>query len=144
MEPEAAGGVFIPKEWPPHALLVFLPSSLFHALDSGSFSHIVSCVVRQRGASSAALFQALLQLHVDISYLYNILNSKASILEVLGGGGRPVPPCLQHGRGSQWSRGAGVAPQHPGIWHQHLRRWSEGPGEAHNRKDLFLERVVRH
>lgn len=42
------------------ALLVFLPSSLFHALGSGSLSHTMSYVVRQRGASSAALFQALL------------------------------------------------------------------------------------
>lgn len=60
MQPEAAEGAFMPKEVPLHGTPVFLPSSLFHALDSGSFSHAVSYVIRQREASSAALFQALL------------------------------------------------------------------------------------
>lgn len=53
-------GSLCQRKCPSMALLVFLPSSLFHALDSGFFSHAVSYVVRQRGASSAALFQALL------------------------------------------------------------------------------------
>lgn len=38
-------------------------------------------------ASSAALFQALLSLHIDISYLYNVLTTNVAVLEVLGGGG---------------------------------------------------------
>lgn len=75
------------KEAPLHGTVGLLAQLPFRALDFGSFSHAVSYVVRQRVASSAALFQALLSLHIDISYLYNVLNTSVAILEVLGGGG---------------------------------------------------------